>query len=74
MTTIMTIPIGKSDEATLHVDVRNGDDPHLYIHRDGAGLVRIEPHEVRRLAVVLLLAAGDLAVMRNRRDERTATN
>lgn len=63
MTTIMTIPIGKSDEATLHVDVRNGDDPHIYIHREGAGLVRVEPHEVRHLAEVLTLAGGDLAAL-----------
>ena len=58
-----TILIGKADEATLFVDVRNGDDPHLFISRKGGGLVRIEPHEVRHLAEALTVAGGDLAAL-----------
>ena len=57
MATIMTIEL--SD--TLHVHVCDGQSPHILIERVGAGLVRIEPREVRHLSDVLCLSAGDLA-------------
>lgn len=59
MATIMTVEI--SD--TLHVHVCNTDDQHILIERVGAGLVRIEPREVRYLSDVLCLAGGDLAAL-----------
>lgn len=56
---LMSVPIGD----TLAVYVYDGTDPHLCIERRDGGLVRVEPAEARRLAVVLLLAAGDLAAL-----------
>lgn len=56
---IMTVEL--SD--TLHVHICNSGDPHILIERLGAGLVRIEPREVRHLSDVLCLAGGDLAAL-----------
>lgn len=56
--TIMTVEIND----TLFVDVLT-DPPGIAIRRVGAGLVRIEPREVRYLSDVLCLAGGDLAAL-----------
>lgn len=58
MVTIATIEIND----TLHVDVTR-DPPGVDIRRLGAGLVRIDAHELRRLVEVLTLAGGDLAAL-----------
>ena len=47
---------------TLIVEVDVGADPHVALIRTGAGLVRIEPGELRALVAVLVEVAGRLAV------------
>ena len=59
MTEIMTIEV--TDD--LMVRVVADKPPYLLIDRLAGGLVRIELHEVRHLACVLVLAGGDMAAL-----------
>lgn len=61
---LMTISIND----TLRITVYNADDPRVLIERKDAGLVRIEPHEIRHLVDALVRAGGELAASR-RSDE-----
>ena len=59
---------------TLSVDVHtNNGDLHLVIERAGAGLVRIEPHELAGLVQVLRAAAGVLSVAVERQEKKRGT-
>ena len=46
---------------TLSLEIHTGHDGHLAISRDGGGLVRVEPSELRGLVAGLVCAAGVLA-------------
>ena len=59
MTEIMTIEV--TDD--LMVRVVADKPPYLLIDRLAGGLVRIDLHEVRHLACVLVLAGGDMAAL-----------
>ena len=62
------------DGGTLAVGVHtNGSDIHVTVERAGAGLVRIEPHELAGLVAVLRAAAGVLSVAVERQEKKRGT-